>query len=843
MATAEEILAMMEDEPEAQGNEVLVIDPETRLINVPLSEALFGVETDKDVERKYFRCPRIVGDNIDLSEHQIYIAYIAAKDKSGTSFFNDREAGLYYCDDMAVDGEDITFSWLLSGNVLSEPGFVGFKVLAKRSVGGELRTRWNTAPAVGTVLLTIPDGEGIIERYPDIINQLLTEMEAVKDIATPEAMQEYVNNYLNNNPVQPGATEEQLEGKINVPIDAEGNPQNGTAGQILETNGDGTTQWTDKPEGVEDGSITKDKLDDELRKELGLPASHKLTEVEIPVLQVTYSSLYDGTNSGSGTGCSTDLFLTPQYIRIENDTGNTVRAFKIRYADGDDVTKSNMINEWDTNGDNHGHGINIGGNTGAIAGTEEMFQTYEWGSTKRKYMQIAFQCDVWNNSWNKTRVYAIYDSYVPEYGALSDNDTDEYLQDFERHYFIGSGGNNANNKIMCAVPYYPNTRYYLRGGYYATVLINAVEVYGLYDDTALNNYCVTLALQGNAVNGDYLDSAETSYAPIFIFANRKTTQFDTSVNGGADNAYKWAYFDTPDEDELRGVKWLAFEMAIGDGTPSVSTEEKRKAVLDEYLSKGNVLEYVTRWDDKDLPRMPKTRLAKANPDAKDMGTRYMAFMSNYSRNPLVNAKWVLFGDSLTDNYGGHDATSDYFASKIAQEFNIDFDNRAKSGSNIYAGGSGNYTQVSGIIMLDAFLSEIDDGITEIPDYITVAFGTNSFKAQLGTSSDESDVNTSVYGATKYFIERLREKMPKARLAFVLPPKQNWGSNDPGNVRDIEGAREAIRTVCEKYCVKYKDLSTVMDLTNPLYSTDGIHPTTEAGQIIHYHEMRELMMNL
>lgn len=44
--------------------------------------------------------------------------------------------------------------------------------------------------------------------------------------------------------------------KVNLPIDDEGNIQNGNSGQILETNGDGTTQWVDKPEGIKDGSVS-----------------------------------------------------------------------------------------------------------------------------------------------------------------------------------------------------------------------------------------------------------------------------------------------------------------------------------------------------------------------------------------------------------------------------------------------------------------------------------------------------------------------------------------------------------------------------------------------------------
>ena len=212
MATAEELLNSISKNQVSVLSEddgIFVIDGESRTITVPDSERLFGVEGDKDVERKYFQCPKIVGDNIDLSQHQIYVSYVFTTTENNTVFPTIGN-GLYHCDDVEVSGDNITFSWLLSGNVFANPGFIAFKVMAKKSEGGELKTKWNTAPAFGTVLITVPDGEEIAEEYPDIINQLLTKMESVEQIATPEAMQGYVDAYLKENPVQPGVTVEQV---------------------------------------------------------------------------------------------------------------------------------------------------------------------------------------------------------------------------------------------------------------------------------------------------------------------------------------------------------------------------------------------------------------------------------------------------------------------------------------------------------------------------------------------------------------------------------------------------------------------------------------------------------
>lgn len=43
--------------------EYLIIDPSTRKITIPKSEQLFGVYGEGNIERKYFKCPKIVGDN------------------------------------------------------------------------------------------------------------------------------------------------------------------------------------------------------------------------------------------------------------------------------------------------------------------------------------------------------------------------------------------------------------------------------------------------------------------------------------------------------------------------------------------------------------------------------------------------------------------------------------------------------------------------------------------------------------------------------------------------------------------------------------------------------------
>lgn len=200
--TLEEALeaATVDEELISPVNEVLMINPETRTINVPDSEKMFGVRQDMSVERKYFKCPRIVGDNIDLFEHYVFVNYIPS-DQNG-KYESEKDVQGYWCKDLAVEGDFITFSWELTENVLRKAGYIAFAVYAKVSdENGNLKTKWHTTIAIGNVLDTLPDGEEWITVYPDIVTQLLERMDAVEKIANPESMQEYIDDYFNRNPM------------------------------------------------------------------------------------------------------------------------------------------------------------------------------------------------------------------------------------------------------------------------------------------------------------------------------------------------------------------------------------------------------------------------------------------------------------------------------------------------------------------------------------------------------------------------------------------------------------------------------------------------------------------
>lgn len=167
----------LEEALEASGaepvNDIFQINPENRAITVPESEKIFGVANDGNTERKHFRCPKFVGDNIDLSTMHLYINYQNANG----------EKSAYLVEDVQTDGDYITFSWLVSPNVTAYKGQIKYIVCAKNRA----TTEWNTTLAEGTVLEGLEAADEVVDRNPDIIEQILTRLNSITEPVTQES--------------------------------------------------------------------------------------------------------------------------------------------------------------------------------------------------------------------------------------------------------------------------------------------------------------------------------------------------------------------------------------------------------------------------------------------------------------------------------------------------------------------------------------------------------------------------------------------------------------------------------------------------------------------------------
>lgn len=160
------------DDISVQSNEErIVIDPITRVINIP-ENYIIGVESDEKSDRMYFQCPKIVGDNVDLSKLKLYVNFENAN----------KERDNYFVDDVTVNEGNILFSWLFSRKVTKYKGDVKFIVCAKKSEDN-LTLEWNTTVAKGLSLegieVELSDEEQSIAS--DYLIQLEKELSALAE--------------------------------------------------------------------------------------------------------------------------------------------------------------------------------------------------------------------------------------------------------------------------------------------------------------------------------------------------------------------------------------------------------------------------------------------------------------------------------------------------------------------------------------------------------------------------------------------------------------------------------------------------------------------------------------
>lgn len=149
------------------SNEVATctVNPDTREIIVPEKYKILGVFSDEKVTKIPFTCPKVVGNNVDLTEYNLYINYQNAIGRHNA----------YLVDDVIVSGDNITFSWLLSRDVTLSSGVVKYSICAKKLNGDSISNEWNTAIANGVVIQGLEATQAIVEENSDIIEAILSK--------------------------------------------------------------------------------------------------------------------------------------------------------------------------------------------------------------------------------------------------------------------------------------------------------------------------------------------------------------------------------------------------------------------------------------------------------------------------------------------------------------------------------------------------------------------------------------------------------------------------------------------------------------------------------------------
>ena len=170
MATAEELLMTTTESTE----EILVADLNTRVISIPATLKILGVESDDDVKRLQFRIPRHYGE-FDLSTFDIRI-----------NFENARGNGdVYPVDDLEiVDTNYIAFSWLVDRVAFNYAGDVKFSICMKLlDSSGVVIKELNTTFATLPVLKGLETEKAVVDQNPSAFDHVMTRLYAVEAAA------------------------------------------------------------------------------------------------------------------------------------------------------------------------------------------------------------------------------------------------------------------------------------------------------------------------------------------------------------------------------------------------------------------------------------------------------------------------------------------------------------------------------------------------------------------------------------------------------------------------------------------------------------------------------------
>lgn len=518
---------------------------------------------------------------------------------------------------------------------------------------------------------------------------------------------------------------------------------------------------------------------------------HNFTYVKPKLIRCNW----DWAENENGSLCKTEALETPQYIIVNKNVACNTNGMNMFSASSDFGSASPSP-------------FGILFRKQYIA--NEMVPTYMYGDKNYKYFRMMFPYSA------DLEVTFVYDTFRP-YNDYED-DTTTVLGNTDIQTYLGMAyeESSARLRLFAFVPYYPKTYYFKRASFASTLMGNDKSVFGVYDDIMLGDTIPQNVILSTAANG---------YKMPYTYARKIGEVTDITKDGDSLRSY---IFDGSNVQSYY-PKYIAFPIAQIAGSYT-----DRKTALDIFNDETEI-DHWKGWDASLIP----LNVSKGGLNFIDLKSSLYA--TPFSESPLIGSSWILFGDSLTHQYCGQNYNDDLPAAKIAREFNISFDNRAYSGTHICTGGSVDDSTHNGVAMLDALISEIEEGTTTAPDYITIAYGSNGSSTNTGTTESTSENTDTTIGAMKYFIEKIREKMPETVFGFILPPKSTWNGNYG---RDVAATRNAMLEclALEDYHVPYCDMWTESGITLAMLP-DGIHIKTAQSQNLYYHALRRFMMGL
>ena len=150
---------------------IITINSDLRTLEIPAGITNLGVEYDDDVRRLHFSMPKVY-DGTDLSGFAVRINYMNAN----------KDGDVYPVTDKAVEGDNITFSWLVGRRALAYKGSVRFIVcLKEQDASGEVLREFNTTPASLPVLEGLETANAVAQEYPDVLEVILQRLDSQLD--------------------------------------------------------------------------------------------------------------------------------------------------------------------------------------------------------------------------------------------------------------------------------------------------------------------------------------------------------------------------------------------------------------------------------------------------------------------------------------------------------------------------------------------------------------------------------------------------------------------------------------------------------------------------------------
>lgn len=165
MATAEELLSAISEESAA-----LVVDLNTRVISIPASISVLGVESDDDTRRLRFEVPQFY-QGLDLSEFKIQV-----------NFSNARGKGDFYpIKDVVITNDVLSFVWEVDRSAYAYKGDVEFSLCMKKyAEDGSIERELNTTTTTLPVLKGLETTKEVVENNPSAFDAVLFRLYAVE---------------------------------------------------------------------------------------------------------------------------------------------------------------------------------------------------------------------------------------------------------------------------------------------------------------------------------------------------------------------------------------------------------------------------------------------------------------------------------------------------------------------------------------------------------------------------------------------------------------------------------------------------------------------------------------